>query len=242
MSTIRDNEEGAATKAARIADALRETIARGDLEDGARLYQDRLAEQFETSITPVREALKVLQTEGLLVAEPHRGVRVARPNLDQIASIYIMRRLVEPYAAKRSARRLSRLDLDWARQINERFGEAGGDAEEARDLNRKFHFTFYNACGLPTLAAEIEHLWSSFPWAALQVKRGHAEDSYQEHLQILTAIEAADEREIGTIFETHIRHGFEALVQHIGATLVTDPFEDARESDFETKDSGWWKP
>jgi DNA-binding GntR family transcriptional regulator len=240
LNVIKDNDE-AATKAARIADALRETIARGDLEDGERLYQDRLAEQFKTSITPVREALKVLQAEGLLIAEPHRGVRVAAPNLDQIASIYVMRRLVEPYAARRSARRLSRLDLDWARQINERFGKLKkGEAQEARDLNQKFHFVFYDACGLPTLADEINRLWSAFPWAGLQAHHGHS-TSYDEHLEILAAIEAADEDAIGTIFETHIRHGFEALVDKVGATMVTDPFEDARDSDFETKESGWWR-
>ncbi len=89
-----DKDKQAGTKAERIADSLRETIATGGLEDGTRLYQDQLAEEFKTSITPVREALKMLQAEGLLVAEPHRGVRVAFPDLDQIASIYVMRRLV----------------------------------------------------------------------------------------------------------------------------------------------------
>ena len=237
-----DKDKSGGTKAARIADSLRETIATGGLEDGARLYQDQLAEDFETSITPVREALKLLQAEGLLVAEPHRGVRVAFPDLDQIASIYVMRRLVEPYAAGRSARRLSRIDLDRARRVNERVGAAGeGDALEARRLNQEFHFTFYAACGLPTLVSEIKRLWTGFPWAALQVHRGPAASSYEEHLRMLTAVEEADEDAIRSLFETHIFHGFEALVTHIGVTLLADPFEDLQNSDYDTREDGWWR-
>ena len=230
------------TKAVLIADALRETIATGGLDDGTRLYQDQLAEQFKTSITPVREALKLLEAEGLLVSEPHRGVRVAFPDLDQIASIYVMRRLVEPYAARRSARRLSRLDLDRARRINEEFGASGEEnAQDARRLNQEFHFTFYRACGLPTLLAEIERLWTGFPWAALQVHRGKASSSYEEHLEMIEAVAGVDEAAIQTIFETHIFHGFEALVTHIGVTLVADPFEDDDERTYDLKEDGWWR-
>jgi DNA-binding GntR family transcriptional regulator len=229
------------TKAVTIADALRETIATGGLDDGARLYQDQLAEQFETSITPVREALKMLQAEGLLVSEPHRGVRVAFPDLDQIASIYVMRRLVEPFAARRSARRVSRLDLERARRINEEFGNSDeGNMIDARRLNQEFHFTFYRACGLPTLASEIERLWTGFPWAALQVHRGKASSSYEEHLGMIEAIEGVDEEAIQTVFETHIFHGFEALVEHIGVTLVADPFTDDDRAR-SLKEDSWWK-
>lgn len=238
----RTKDKGTGTKAARIADALRETIATGAFDDGTRLYQDQLAEEFHTSITPVREALKLLQAEGLLVAEPHRGVRIAFPDLDEIASIYVMRRLVEPYAARRSARRLSRIDLDRARQVNERFGAAGeDDAQEARRLNHEFHFAFYEACGLPTLVAEIRRLWTGFPWAALQVHRGPAASSYEEHLRMLEAIEKADGKEIQSLFETHIFHGFEALVAHIGVTLLADPFEELQESGYDARGDGWWR-
>lgn len=231
------------TKAALIADALRETIATGGLDDGTRLYQDQLAQQFETSITPVREALKLLQAEGLLVSEPHRGVRVAFPDLDQMASIYVMRRLVEPYAAARSAPRLSRRDLDRARMINEEFGTVGSStAEDARRLNHEFHFVFYNACGLPTLHSEIERLWTGFPWAALQVHRGHNASSYEDHLEMIEAVESGGEPVIRQRFETHIFRGFESLMAHMGVTLVNDPFEDS-EGDHRNYDEegGWWK-
>lgn len=222
----------AETKAGRIADTLRADIASGSIERGARLFQDELARRFETSITPVREALRILDAEGLVVGEAHRGVRVAAPNIDQIASIYIMRRLVEPYAACRASKRLSRREYDRARRLNEDFLYLGdSDPEKARSLNREFHFTFYNACGMPTLIAEIERLWTGFPWAALQVRRGLETVSYDEHAAFLEAVIADEQEQIRSLLETHVRHGFEALVSHIGITLPSDPFEDLEEED-----------
>lgn len=232
-----------ATKTTRIAEALREVIATGKIERGARLYQDQLAEEFDTSITPVREALKLLQAEGLLVGEPHRGVRVASPNIDQIASIYVMRRLVEPYAARRASPRLARRDYDRARRINDEFQAVDPeDAHEARRLNHDFHFAFYNACGLPTLVSEIERLWTGFPWAALQVRRGRALTSVDEHEAMLDAVMADDQEAIQQLFETHIKQGFTALMDHIGVTVYVDPFDDREPGGNRSLREGdsWW--
>ncbi|MEA2250075.1 MAG: hypothetical protein QOI62_1905 [Solirubrobacteraceae bacterium] len=233
----------AETKAGRIADALRELIATGHIDHGVRLYQDELAAQFKASITPVREALRQLQAEGLLVGEPHRGVRVASPNVDEIGSIYVMRRLVEPYAACRASKRLSRLEYDRARRVNEEFGETPDDSPQvARSLNHEFHFIFYNSCGLPTLVSEIERLWTGFPWAALQVRRGRKTASYDEHKAILEAIVADDQEAIRALVGSHLQHGFETLMSHIGVTLLSDPFEDGEDGyDGDNDGATWWR-
>jgi DNA-binding GntR family transcriptional regulator len=182
--------------------------------------------RFSTSITPVREALRQLHAEGLLVGEPHRGVAVASPDLEQITSIYVLRRLIEPFAARRAARRLSRLDFDRAYALNAQFAEAqkAGDERAARRLNREFHWVFYEACGLPTLVGEIERLWAAFPWAALQVRKTHAVASYTEHEKMLEAIVADDQPLIESLFEQHITNGYLALVEDLGAK-ATDPFD-----------------
>ncbi|MDO8211658.1 GntR family transcriptional regulator [Conexibacter sp. CPCC 206217] len=226
-STANERSERSPTKAGRIADELREIIASGQIERGTRLHQDVLAKQFDASITPVREALKLLQAEGLLEAQPHRGVRVAQPNVDEIASIYVMRRLVEPHAARRAARRLSRRDYDIARRLNEEYAAASSQeqARRARQLNHDFHFVVYNACGLPTLVAEIERLWTGFPWATLQVRRGR-QNSYDEHLRMLEALIADDQPAIQQLFESHITRGFASLMEHIDPTRTMDPFDD----------------
>ena len=96
----------------------------------------------------MREALRQLQAEGLLVGEPHRGVAVASPDLDRITSIYVLRRLIEPFAARRAAGRLSRLDFERAHDLNMQLAKAqkAGNEADARWLNREFHWLFYGAC------------------------------------------------------------------------------------------------
>jgi DNA-binding GntR family transcriptional regulator len=215
------------TKSDLIAEELREDIAAGRIAYGTRLQQDLLARQFQTSITPVREALRHLVAEGLLDGQPHRGVSVAAPNLDQIESISVMRRLIEPYAARRAARRLNRLDFDKARAINEELRRARQPEQELhfRHLNHDFHFLIYGACGLPTLVSEIERLWAAFPWAALQVIKGRARRSADEHARMLDALIADDHPMIQTLFEEHIRNGYSALVEQLTGASPDDPFE-----------------
>ena len=84
------------TKSSRdaIVETLRREILSGQRPRGSRLLQDRLADDFGASITPVREALRQLESEGLLVGEPKRGMRVASVSFDDVAATYIVRRLV----------------------------------------------------------------------------------------------------------------------------------------------------
>jgi DNA-binding GntR family transcriptional regulator len=174
----------------------------------------------------VREALRQLQAEGLLVGEPHRGVAVASPDLEQITAIYVLRRLIEPFAAQRAARRLSRLDFDRAYDLNAQLAKAqkAGDERAARRLNREFHWVFYEACGLPTVVDEIERLWAAFPWAALQVRKTYAAKSFRQHEEMLAALVADDQPLIRSLFEQHITNGYLALVEDLGAE-ATDPFD-----------------
>lgn len=215
------------TRAPVSGEELREDIASGRIAYGTRLQQDLLARQFETSITPVREALRQLVAEGLLDGQPHRGVSVTAPNLDQIASIYVMRRLIEPFAARRAARRLNRIDFDRARAMNQELRQARRPRRELdfRRLNHDFHFLIYGACGLPTLVGEIERLWAAFPWAASQVRRGRAKRSAEEHARMLDALIADDQPMIQALFEGHVRNGYFALLDQLTATPAEDPFE-----------------
>lgn len=102
------------TKRDRIVAEIRRLIAEGELPRGQRLQQEELAVRFQTSITPVREALRQLEAEGLLMAQPNRGVRVADADFERVKFTYIQRRLIEPYAMRRAARHVSPRDLDQA--------------------------------------------------------------------------------------------------------------------------------
>lgn len=215
------------TKRDQIIDELRRLILSGNLPRGTKLPQDELARQFQSSITPVREALRALEADSLVVSEPRRGVRVASVNFDRATATYIIRRLTESYAMRRAAIRLSPLELAQAEVLLTQVNEAVSrlDTEAARALNRKFHFFFYERCGLPALVDEIDALWRVFPWDMLLDSPVPAEASDVEHRAILDAVRAGDAEAAGTAMEKHLSRSFIALNAQYSGGLAADPFD-----------------
>jgi DNA-binding GntR family transcriptional regulator len=217
----------AVTKRDRIATELRRMIGEGEFPRGSRIQQDVLATMFKTSITPVREALRLLEAEGVIVGEPHRGVRVADANYDQVKTVYLLRRLLEPYAMRRAARRLSPRDVDWAERLVMEMEEAAaaGDRRELNATNHQFHFLYYAKCGNDGLTTEIEALWQKFPWDVLQVLDARATESSDEHRAILAATRAGDGEALAMATERHIAHSFAALAKHMTGSEISDPYD-----------------
>lgn len=218
----------AKTKKDRIVEELRLLIASGQIARGDWIRQSELALRFDTSTTPVREALRQLEAEGLLVSSPHRGVRVASANLDEVKGVYQARRLVEPYAMQRSLSRVSRRDLAAAADLNARMAEASNDAgsdASVGDANREFHFVFYDRCGSPGLRNVIETLWLGFPWDILQVVSHRRRESIEEHEQILASIREGDLDGVKATAEIHLKRSYLALLEHLGTPAAADPFE-----------------
>src|ERR1700712_1790148 len=212
----------------RIVEDLRRKILSGELPRGARMPQDDLARQFDASITPVREALRLLEAEGLLVSEPHRGVRVAGIDLDKIKATYVVRRLVESYAMQRVTTRLSPRDLARARLMIEKMQNQSdvGDVDAFRQDNREFHFFFYERCGMPALSEQIEAMWQAFPWDLMLNTPERTHQSHLEHVAIIEAIESGDVAAVAATTEAHIAQGFEAIARRLSKDIgqVPDPF------------------
>ncbi|MFF5113203.1 GntR family transcriptional regulator [Streptosporangium sp. NPDC000509] len=216
------------TKRDQIVDALRQLILSGEIRRGERLRQDALAESFQTSITPVREAFSILESDGLVVSEPHRGVRVAAVDLAKVETVYILRRLAETYAMRRATVRVSALDIRTVETLAADIEQAGSahDSERVRRLNREFHFFFYDRCGIPGLADHIASLWISFPWDVLLRSPERLHASEREHREIVRAVRSADPDAVAAAVENHLRQGFLAVTAHLGGDGATDPFDD----------------
>jgi DNA-binding GntR family transcriptional regulator len=215
------------TKKDQIAQHLRELIASGELARGERVHQDQVAARFEVSTTPVREALRELQAEGLLTGEPHRGVRVASVDLSELQSVYIMRRLLEPYALKRASMHVSRTDLAKARQLVVMMSEAidVDDDELVRSANQEFHFFLYAKCGVSGLFRSIQQLWVAFPWDVLQVLDHRAQASVVEHEKIVSALTSGTLEDVGDALEVHLKLSYLGIAAHLGqADSGVDPF------------------
>jgi len=214
------------TKRDRILENLRRRILSNEFPRGARLRQDDLAQQLSSSITPVREALRILEAEGLVVSEPHKGVRVAGIDLQKTKATYIIRRLVESYAMCRATMRMSQLDIKQAWSFVDEMQKAldEGDPESVRRTNKEFHFHFYDRCGLPALSNQIANMWRSFPWDLSLDSLERGAHSQREHVAIVKAVETGDLNEVARTTEAHIERGLMSILRKAAGVDGPDPF------------------
>jgi DNA-binding GntR family transcriptional regulator len=202
-------------------------IRDGELPRGSRIQQDVLAEMFNTSITPVREALVLLEAEGLLVGEPNRGVSVADADFSAIKAVYIQRMLLEPYAMRRATRRISHRDLDRAADLLDRMTSASKTKEvvSVPELNRQFHFLFYDACGNEALSTQIEQLWQRWPWDLLSVIKERPNESQKEHAEMILAVRSGNVEQVALATEQHLRASYMSLGKHLTGEKPEDVFD-----------------
>jgi DNA-binding GntR family transcriptional regulator len=233
MRTGSSEKRGRPTKKDYIVEEVRSMIRSGDLARGERIHQDALAEQFNTSITPVREALRQLEAEGLLDSSPHRGVRVSETSAEAQDGVYVARRLLESFATQLAAQRFTRRDIARAREMIEEMRVAGeaGDSAAVRRINRDFHFLIYERAGIPSLLPTIDNLWLSFPWDTTEVLDPQASKAVDEHAAILDAIEQGKSADAGAALGSHLRRSYHDLVEKLsGSPLLEDPFDEVEAS------------
>lgn len=146
---------------AKIADELRSLIARGTLAPGMRLGQTELAEQFKASRVPVREALKLLSSEGIIEHDPNRGFFVTRLSRDEAQQLFTLRHLVEDELMKTvewpSAIQLAELEKSAERL--EQLLDAG-DRSSWWDEHRAFHKVIFDLSPKKTIMREAMRLWA----------------------------------------------------------------------------------
>lgn len=149
---------GAASE--RVAAELREEILGGVIPPGTRLRQEEVAERLGASRLPVREALRMLDAEGLLQIEPNKGARVPVLDRSEVDVLYRMRERLEPLALTESMAAMGPDDLDRIEGIQRRI-EAGVDVAEFLVLDREFHLATYSACAADHLSEAVLRLWNA---------------------------------------------------------------------------------
>jgi DNA-binding GntR family transcriptional regulator len=144
----------------RVAAYLRDAILRGEIRPGERIRQEDVAGRFGSSRLPVREALRMLEAEGLCVHAPNKGARVPLLDRREVEVIYQMRERLEPLALIESLPHLSEEDFLRLQEIQERI-EASDDMGEFLVLDREFHLLTYRGCQIEQLSSMVTRLWNT---------------------------------------------------------------------------------
>jgi DNA-binding GntR family transcriptional regulator len=205
-----------------VAEQLRAQIHTGELKPGARLRQAEIAERFGVSTTPVREAFALLQAQGLVRIDPHKGAIVFHPTADDARELYEIRVALETLAIGRALRNLGPEEIEELQSILEEMKRVEG-TDGWFGLHNRFHMLLYNSSGMPRLATTIANLRdASSSYINLFVAEGRGMDvSEKGHQEILEACKQRDTRRAKKAVGEHLRVTMEALVQSLDATQAT---------------------
>ncbi|MDR7543683.1 MAG: GntR family transcriptional regulator [Armatimonadota bacterium] len=190
-----------------IARDLRERIVTGQLAPGSRLIIEDLAAQFGVSPMPVREALRQLSAEGLVVAHSYRGATVSELSVQEIQEIFLMRQLLEGEAASLGVRRLTGDDDRRLRTLMDEMRESTRDPSRWIPADRRFHMTIYRASGYDRLVQLIEHLRQHIErYVRLYITlERNIPLSMECHQEILEACLRRDARRARSVTVAHLR-------------------------------------
>jgi DNA-binding GntR family transcriptional regulator len=192
---------------------LRRRIVDCEYPPGERLTEERLATDFGVSRNPVREALRVVESEGLVRMVARRGAFVATPDASTIADIFSVRGRLETLAARLAAERATPTDvaglremLDAAREATERV-----DFSRVAELNSMLHLRVIEISGNRWLASIASSLYLHVQWIFRIGAQHRAPHSWIEHIRLVDAIEAGDPPAAAQAMVEHLRYVRETL-------------------------------
>lgn len=200
---------------------LRTAIIKGHLARGERLVQDVLATQFGTSRIPVRDALKRLETEGLVTTDERGSYIVSVFGPEDVAEVYGLRMLLEPYAAGKAIEHLTASKLAELEGIEQEMRAAAHeqDIERYVALNQTFHLTLYALSRQRRLVAMIKSLWSGLlPLTPIAVP-GQLERSVSEHQSLLQALQEKQQATVEKLILDHIQHAEMSLKAYLESSI-----------------------
>jgi DNA-binding GntR family transcriptional regulator len=202
----------------RVASYLRDAILGGDLQPGDRIRQEEVALRLDASRLPVREALRMLEAEGLTEHEPHKGARVPRRTSHEVDVIYQMRERLEPLALIESMPHLDDVDHQRLEAVQQQI-EDNDDVEKFLDLDREFHLLTYSGCDIDPLNSMVVRLWNSTQhYRRAYVALGGTSRMWTvnaEHRLILDAVIRRDPSDAERYLGGHIRRTRIELSHHL---------------------------
>ncbi|WP_176082820.1 GntR family transcriptional regulator [Martelella sp. HB161492] len=200
---------------------LRDEIISGRMEPGQRIHLFETAERLEMSMVPLREALGVLVSEGLVVALRQRGFRVSEIDLSDMEDLYRIRLMLDPLATRLAMPVPSQDDLDAVTTAYQAL-IAARSTEQIRTANRQFHFAIYRHCRSPWLLRILNLLWDNSERYQVLSAANKSTSAHQsnEHDQIYQAVLKGDPAEAEQNMYLHVLATVETLREGFGSDMA----------------------
>jgi DNA-binding GntR family transcriptional regulator len=194
------------TKKDMALEYLTEAIMSGEVEPGEWLRQHKLCELLGISATPVREALSELVTEGVLEHISHMGVRVPLYSSQRFEELWMIRRVLEPLAAKYAAPNIGQAEIFKLNELQSRLESKilKDEHKGLQEINYAFHHQIFEASRMPELIQIIKGIWIKIPWNLLRNMPERPRQAAAEHKRILEAINIRDPDLVAQRMKQHI--------------------------------------
>ncbi|WP_107852816.1 GntR family transcriptional regulator [Oceanimonas marisflavi] len=202
-----------------VADCVRTMIIEGELKEGERINEPALCKQLDISRTPLREALKVLNSEGIVTIEPNRGARVAVITPEEIREHFEIICSLERRAAELAAERATKAELAELTRLQQQLEDyhQAQDKQQYFEVNQHIHRLIIELAGNETLTLLHHQLMNKVSRGRyLAIGFHHRwDESVTEHRDLLEALKAGDGDRAGRILAEHVMHTGDLLVREL---------------------------
>jgi DNA-binding GntR family transcriptional regulator len=206
------------TKNVAVYGKLRQAIIKGKLKPGQKIVMADLAKSFGLSETPVREAIRRLESDGYVHFTPHTGAIVTKIDQGELVEVYLIRIALEALATRLASPHISEKDIDYLNKKNHEIEEAIRQKryENIGRINKDFHLRIYRAAPFPRLYKMICDLWDTFErWPSVfAYVPQRASAAVEEHKQIIAALKRGDVDLADRLMKEQKERAMEALQKY----------------------------
>lgn len=202
-----------------VFQTLRQAILKGELEPGERLMEIHLAQKLGVSRTPVREAIRKLELEGLVIMIPRKGAIVADITLSDLEDVLEVRLALEELAVRQAARNYTPEQMERLKQASDHFRRIldGADVIAYAETDESFHAIIYEMTGNKKLVQILNNLREQmyrYRMEYLKDKKYH-EQLVGEHEEVVKALEARDEARAVEVMVLHVERQKQYMIQRL---------------------------
>jgi len=202
-------------------DFIRTNIVEDRIKPNEKISMRQISSDLNISTTPIREAVRKLESEGLIILIPRIGFKVKQYNREKIEEIYTVRKILELYAIKLACKKITKKEIIKIKNINNKLSEILSEDKknilEVKKLNEAFHFTIYQASKNHTICEIIQNLWYRISGLFFQIFANpeQGKTTFKEHQDIIQALEEKNIEKAVQLLDKHLNLNKEILLSYI---------------------------